>query len=235
MNSGTTANVAFIIIGSDTDSGIVEISKNAYESGRVFFERGNEDRFIINTETSLGSLLLIHVAHDNSGASPSWFLNEITIKDCQTETTWIFPCVQWLAVERGDGCLERSLRGRDIQQKNGFRHEFNSRTTRAFADNHLWFSVATKQPGNGFTRVQRLSCCLLLIFSSMVVNAMFYTTGGTSAETVQVGPLKLSPRQVCFKNIKSGVKHCNKTPLTVVLHEPLQPVTPPQIINNKYK
>lgn len=197
MNSGTTSNVAFIVIGSDGDSGIVEVSKNVVESGRVFFERGSEDIFTIHTEKSLGSLLMVHIAHDNSGTTPSWFLNEITIEDCQTKTTWIFPCVKWLAVERGDGCLERLLKGRVSQQKIGFRHEFNDRTTRAFADSHLWFSVATKQPSNGFTRVQRLSCCLLLIFSSMVANAMFYRVGGASEQTIQVGPLKLSLRQVC--------------------------------------
>ncbi|XP_066267538.1 polycystin-2-like protein 2 [Branchiostoma lanceolatum] len=45
-----------------------------------------------------------------------------------------------------------------------------------FSDGHLWFSVFSRPTRSNFTRVQRVSCCLSLLFCTMVSNAMWYET-----------------------------------------------------------
>ncbi len=58
---------------------------------------------------SLGPLNYIRIWHDNSGAgaSASWFLKYLIIRDLQTMEKWYFIGQQWFAVEKGDGrvCL----------------------------------------------------------------------------------------------------------------------------------
>ncbi|KAI8515776.1 hypothetical protein Bbelb_065890 [Branchiostoma belcheri] len=44
-------------------------------------------------------------------------------------------------------------------------------------DDHLWYSVAGRPARSPFTRVQRLSCCLTLLYSTMVTNIMFFGRG----------------------------------------------------------
>eukprot|EP00058_Branchiostoma_floridae_P027767 XP_002613258.1 hypothetical protein BRAFLDRAFT_68223 [Branchiostoma floridae] len=52
-------------------------------------------------------------------------------------------------------------------------------------DGHLWFSVASRPTRSHFTRVQRASCCLSLVFLTMITNAMFYRTDESIKQQVQ--------------------------------------------------
>ena len=56
---------------------------------------------------SLGLLNYIRVWHDNSGkgASASWFLKYIIVRDLQTMQKSYFICQNWLAVEKGNGAV----------------------------------------------------------------------------------------------------------------------------------
>ena len=56
---------------------------------------------------SLGLLNYIRVWHDNSGkgASASWFLKYIIVRDLQTMQKSYFICQNWLAVEKDTGTV----------------------------------------------------------------------------------------------------------------------------------
>ena len=53
----------------------------------------------------MGLLNCLRIWHDNSGkgASSSWFLKYIIIRDLQTMEKSYFICQNWFAVEKGDG------------------------------------------------------------------------------------------------------------------------------------
>ena len=59
---------------------------------------------------SLGLLNYIRVWHDNSGkgASASWFLKYIIVRDLQTMQKSYFICQNWLAVEKDTGTVSSS-------------------------------------------------------------------------------------------------------------------------------
>jgi polycystin 1L2 len=59
----------------------------------------------------LGSLNYMKIWHDNSGKgdSASWYSKHILVNDLQTNEKFYFICEQWLAVEKGDGKLDRDL------------------------------------------------------------------------------------------------------------------------------
>ncbi|CAH1238914.1 PKD1L3 [Branchiostoma lanceolatum] len=63
------------------------------------------------------------------------------------------------------------------------------------SDDHLWFSVALRPARSPFTRVQRLSCCLTLLYSTMITNIMFFGRGDDfdPPEPIRIAGVEISP------------------------------------------
>lgn len=139
------------------------------------FARGSITSFTLSLYNNIGPLLRVRVWHDNSGKSPSWFLNTVKIYDPFTQEVKTFMCFEWLAVEKGHGLVDRTLKSDSTDLKRmQFKVSFQNRMAEEFGNGHLWFSVATRPPRKLFTRVQRLSCCLSLLLTIMLASAMFY-------------------------------------------------------------
>ena len=120
------------------------------------------------------------------------------IHDLNSDKKYLFICESWLAVEKGDGTVDRLIPVAGHEEMTSFNHLFHSTTQKNLADGHLWFSIFMRPARSRFTRLQRLSCCLTLLYLSMLTNAMFYQIGGESdpATSIQLGPLSFSPAQV---------------------------------------
>ncbi|KAK2819320.1 hypothetical protein Q5P01_024881 [Channa striata] len=103
--AGTDANVYINIYGEIGDTGERKLRKS---NNLNKFEKGQEDVFII-TAVDLGVLNKLRIRHDNSQASPGWFLDRVEIVDSKDDTTYFFPCKRWLAVDEDDGQLAREL------------------------------------------------------------------------------------------------------------------------------
>uniref|UniRef100_A0A8C0AX22 Lipoxygenase homology domains 1 n=1 Tax=Buteo japonicus TaxID=224669 RepID=A0A8C0AX22_9AVES len=104
--AGTDANVFLSIYGvgrGDTGERQLKRSNNLNK-----FEKGQVDVFTIKA-IDLGELKKLRIRHDNSGTSPSWFLERVEIVDLKESTTYYFPCQRWLAVEEDDGQIVREL------------------------------------------------------------------------------------------------------------------------------
>ena len=198
-NSGTTANVGIVLYGEEGVSNPIIFACQQLQ--RIFFARGSVNTFTLSLPKSLGSLFKLNVWHDNSGNSPSWFLLEIVVEDVQTREKWHFIANRWLAVEKGLGEIELELKAATKDDLLEFKNVLQSRTQKAVGDSHLWISLFTKPPHNQFTRCQRLSCCLSIIFCAMVTGAMFYRFGAKATDTFHIGPLKLS-----WTEIKIGIQ-----------------------------
>ncbi|XP_022236079.1 polycystic kidney disease protein 1-like 2 [Limulus polyphemus] len=149
---------------------------------------------------SLGRLNYMRIWHDNSGKGKfrSWFLSFIVIRDVQTGQKYEFIANKWFAVEKDDGAIDRLLPVAGKGEATEFSHLFNVTSRKNLSDGHLWFSIFMRPPKSRFTRCQRVSCCIALLYLSMLVNAMWYgrTSSKPSASAVSVGPLSLSPEQI---------------------------------------
>ncbi|XP_078376213.1 polycystin family receptor for egg jelly-like [Oculina patagonica] len=193
-NSGTTAKVAMEIYGTDKSSGIIQLSSEESGVDKFLFSRGNTDVFVIRVDNPLGAIQGVRIGHDNSGESPSWFLEEIVVVDKQEKQSSTFTVSQWLALEREDGRIERIIERAPNQVV--FSHEVVKRWWKGLTETHIWVSVVSKPRKSRFTRVQRASCCLSVLLTAMLANAMFYELDGKSEQVIQIGPLKFSWRQV---------------------------------------
>lgn len=167
---------------------------------RAKFGRGEIDQFLLTVPQSLGSIKEIHIWHNNVGKSPAWYLFRVLIRDLQTDSKWWFVCDRWLAVEEGDGSVDRRIQLATKEELTKFNILFVNATRKNLLDGHLWLSVFTRPPKSTFTRVQRLSCCLSLMLSTMVANLMFYQVGAddnsTASQSIHIGPIILSVKQI---------------------------------------
>ena len=57
---------------------------------------------------------------------------------------------------------------------NRFGHRMNTALFNALADKHLWISLLNLPAHSRFTRVQRATCCVTILFIFTCVNAMWY-------------------------------------------------------------
>src|SRR5258708_4976570 len=86
-------------------------------------------REMMATPARLGLLNYCRIWHDNSGKGKyrSWFLSFISVRDIQTGEKFEFICNKWLAVERGDGNVDRLLPVAGIGEATEFSHLFNQK------------------------------------------------------------------------------------------------------------
>ena len=164
------------------------------------FTRGSLTCFTLSIPNNVGPLRRVRLWHDNSGESPSWYLNTIKIYDAFSQELKTFTCHKWLAVEKGDGLVDRTLAADSTAEKRkNFWESCRNTVAGKLGDGHLWFSVATRPPSRRFTRVQRLSCCLSLLLTTMLAIAMIhqFVLGHVQQQrTFRLGPLVLSLRQL---------------------------------------
>ena len=194
-NSGTSAHVAMILCGEETDSEILHLSDRYTD--KKLFARASINNFNVSFPESLGPLITLRLWHDNSGSSPSWFVNQIVVRDFQTNQKWYFLCNRWLAVDKENGEVEATFPPASKHELSGFRYQFYSRVTKNLGDGHLWLSVLTRPPHSPFTRAQRVSCCVCILMTAMVAGAMFYQFGKKDdSDAIKFGPLRLSVRQL---------------------------------------
>ena len=192
---GTTANVGLVIYGEEGSTSPITLPNSV--SGMRFFSRASINSFKMTTPKSLGNLLGIRVWHDNSGKNPSWFLQTVTITDVETGNQYHFLANKWLAVEKGNGNIQAEIITSTEKNLSNLRNLVWTRSVEGFSDKHLWLSIFTRPPHNSFTRCQRISCCLSILFATMLTNAMFYDIriDAPMDETFRLGPIKLSWRQ----------------------------------------
>ncbi|NP_001128338.1 polycystin family receptor for egg jelly precursor [Rattus norvegicus] len=165
--SGTKANVFIQLMGTEGTS-------DAHCLTHPYFQtlyRGSRNTFLLTTKNDLGDIHSIHVWHDNSGKAPSWYLSRVKVENLFSKRIWLFVCRRWLSV---DTTLEETFPvthpDESLKKTDFFMIDLNDK----LGKNHMWFSIFTDIVPKPFNRLQRLSCCLAMLLSSLVCNIMFF-------------------------------------------------------------
>ncbi|XP_048464116.1 polycystic kidney disease protein 1-like 1 [Rhincodon typus] len=164
--AGTTAKVYIKLHGED---GVSE-TRELFHAEKRLFERNSRHTFIMSIPENLGSIWKVHLWHNNGGHSPSWYVTSVIVKDLLHGTCWFFPAECWLAVEEGDGKVERELIS--LTHGLGFKRLLYSKLTDYLEDFHLWGSVYSRPSYSSFTHTQRLTVCLCLLLGYMCLNTI---------------------------------------------------------------
>ena len=191
-HAGTSANVSMLMTGERGESHAF-LLKN---SQCMTLARSSVNSFLVKTSETLGELSYIRVWHDNFGGDPSWYVKQISIREISSDRVWHFLCEHWLAVDEGDGLIDRIFPVASDEEMKEFRRMFVTKAYKDLTDSHLWFSVVCRPPQSPFTRVQRVSCCFSLLLCTMMANAMWYEADKGRYTAVKVGTLEFSWEQV---------------------------------------
>ncbi|CAF3596750.1 unnamed protein product [Rotaria sp. Silwood1] len=202
-NAGTKSKVQFILVGDNDETSV----RTFVDPHRKILQRGGIDAFIMAVPKSLGSLNYIRIWHDNTGhgVSASWFLKYIIVHDLQTMEKFYFICQQWFAVEKEDGRIERILPIAGELQKQEFSYVLSKQVYYSVSEGHLWFSIFSRPPSNRFTRVQRCTCCFVLLFTAMLLNILYYDQANEAKTTKTTGSLSLGPLYITPQQISIGI------------------------------
>ncbi|KAI8489900.1 hypothetical protein Bbelb_322610 [Branchiostoma belcheri] len=196
--AGTTSRVSFNVMAETEDTGVRIFDFNRYK-GKIF-QRGGVDNFIMATEKCLGPLQFLRLWHDNSGKGDgkSWYIEKVVIQDLQTDEKWFFIFNKWLAVEKDDGLVDRIAPTAGKEELTSFLYLFFTSARQNLSDGHLWLSVFSRPTRSYFTRVQRWSCCVSILFTTMIANAMWYRTDDNVGTTtsLRLGPLEFTLHQL---------------------------------------
>ncbi|VDP65472.1 unnamed protein product [Schistosoma curassoni] len=193
---GTDSKVCFILSGQYGETGCYVLQ----DPNRKVLCRGATDRFLLACPKPLGPLIYIRLWHDNSGVGDkaSWYCNYVGVVDLQTREKSHFIVESWFAVEEGDGQVDRIIPVTSQEEMLTFIHMFSTTASRNMTDDHLWISVVARPIFSRFTRVERVACCLLLLYLSMLGSCMFYKGEGSVKQPnlISLGPFGFTPTEV---------------------------------------
>lgn len=172
--SGTTAHVGISLYGVDNKSG------HRHLDGENTFHRNSVDIFQIATEKCLGNVWKIRLWHDNKGLSPSWYVQHVIIRDLQSSKSYFFLVNDWLSVGQEDSGrrVEKEIFAASETELKRFSRIFVAELQRGISEKHVWLSMWERPPRSRFTRVQRATCCAVLIFLFLCANAVWYGVVG---------------------------------------------------------
>lgn len=208
-NAGTKSNVFFNASGDLCDSGVHHLT----DPEREVFQTNSSDVFIMSTPNTIGDINYIRVWHDNTG--DGWYLRSIEVIDLQTEEKFLFITTRWLAVDKHDGTIDAIIPVCGKEELTDFNYLFTNKSKRELSDAHIWFSIYARPPRSSFTRCQRLSVAISLLFCSMLASCMFYRTSpsGSAQEENRIGGFSFRWEQVFVALIGA----CITVPVNLIL------------------
>ncbi|TKC41868.1 hypothetical protein EI555_017224 [Monodon monoceros] len=178
--SGTRANVFVQLQGTESSSDVHCLSHPQFTT----LYRGSISTFLLTTKNDLGDIHSIRVWHNNEGRSPSWYLSRIKVENLFSRHIWLFMCREWLSI---DTSLDRTFQvtppDKSLNRMDFFLTDLSYRLGRS----HMWFSVFSGVIATPFSRLQRLSCCLAMLLSSLLCNIMFFNLNKEKEAASQEG------------------------------------------------
>lgn len=120
----------------------------------------------------------MRIWHDNNGQDDdaSWYLKYIIVHDLQTRQKFFFICEDWLAVEKSDGKLERELFVACEPQKTELNYFLQKEAKHNINDSHVWLSIFNRPVQSSYTRLDRVTCCFVLLYLTMLLNIIYYAS-----------------------------------------------------------
>ncbi|NWW84430.1 PK1L2 protein, partial [Rhynochetos jubatus] len=191
--AATTSKVTLTLYGLEGESDPHHLT----DPDTPVFERGGVDVFLLCTFFPLGELQSIRLWHDNSGDSPSWYVNRVLVHDLAWDQKWYFLCNSWLAIDIGECVLDKVFPVATEQDMKKFSNLFFMKTSKGFQDGHIWYSVFSRPPRSSFTRAQRVSCCFSLLLCTMLTSIMFWGVPKDPAEQkMDLGKIEFTWQEV---------------------------------------
>ena len=120
------------------------------------------------------------------------------IHDLQTRDKSYFICEKWFALDKEDGFIQRIINKSSQEDKIKFKYLLAKESKLKLSDGHLWFSIFARPTQSSFNRLDRLTCCFVLLSISMLMNIVYYGMDNSAHQDgLKIGPyINLSLQQI---------------------------------------
>ena len=122
------------------------------------------------------------------------YLNQITVRDIQTNQVWHFVCNDWLSPLNGSKSVARTLNVHSNTGSNAY--HFSLKSMQDMRSDHHFVSILSPPPQSMFTRVRRLSCVMSFIMLAMLTAIMLYGQPPAELEESALGMVVLNWQQL---------------------------------------
>lgn len=194
-HAGTTANVYCVIHSKLKKTSPIVLR----DPERLLFQSGTMTSFLLTLNQSLNQITKLHLWHDISGPSPSWFLEKVVVCHLNVGVTWFFEANRWLDVSGGETVectLEALPRSLYLNRKALFDKTFAG----SFKNRHIWFSPYLLRYRTTFTRLERLATCLSVTMATVVI-ATIVINSTLDGDPFPNGAIKMGPLEFRVSNI----------------------------------
>ncbi|XP_075409613.1 polycystin family receptor for egg jelly-like [Tenrec ecaudatus] len=165
--SGTRADVFVQLMGSEGASDVHCLSHPEYKT----LLRGSANTFLLTTKSDLGDIHSIRLWHNNEGKAPSWYLSRIKVENLFQRRIWLFMCRKWLSLGTS---LDQTFPVTNPEKPLNRIDFFLITSTYELGKSHMLFSIFAGIIAKPVNRLQRLSCCLAVLLSTLLCNIMFF-------------------------------------------------------------
>uniref|UniRef100_A0A8C1TV52 Lipoxygenase homology domains 1a n=1 Tax=Cyprinus carpio TaxID=7962 RepID=A0A8C1TV52_CYPCA len=120
-----------VTTGSDRDAGtssrvyVIIIGKKNKKTDRLWLDLDGKNGFLPGSldyftcyGTDVGDIKKVELGHDGATPESCWFVEELTVDVPTKAVRYVFPCICWLAKDRGDGLTARFFDVQDAETVN---------------------------------------------------------------------------------------------------------------------
>ncbi|XP_078720864.1 polycystin family receptor for egg jelly-like [Lampetra fluviatilis] len=189
-DAGTRSCVCFTLYFDEIDSGTHELTHPELKE----FETGSTNNFLFSVPKYYGKPSHIKLWLNDGDPCDFWTINEISVLDLEKNQVYLFCVNSMLSYEMNIGQYGRRFDVKEERFSFGNKWMVHHALKGNFSEGHLWFSVFIRPFKTNFSRVQRISCCVTLLFLMMIANAMWFgkkQAANGAGGGVTVGPLSL--------------------------------------------
>ena len=209
------SNIWIIVSGDCGETDVRQLPP----ANRNLYRRYDRNTLVMACPASLGPVHYLRVFHDNSGRPPhdSWQLERVIVNDIQKHECYIFETNAWLALDRGDGLVDRVFACSNYNADSiSFSQMMYNQTHRGVNQDHIWLSMFLRPVGSRYSRKERVTVGAVFLYLSMVLSAMYYHVEGEQPQ--DDGFYELGPITFTFNRILTSMLIIIMTyPVTMIL------------------
>lgn len=164
-NANTTSHIALQIHGADCTTKNISL----FERGRLLYERGSINTFMIEMTNYVGRIEMITLWHDCFGACPSWYCDAVIIRDIQRNEEWNFDVDRWLSLVLGRKEIIASVPLIAVNEYYNRKRLIRLHWRNSLQSSYSLFSICLRRSSSKLSKVERVC----IGFASIVIGLMF--------------------------------------------------------------
>ena len=217
--SGTTSNIFIRIICNNGTSPVYWL-KDPTKPSKIIFMTNSIVFFLVPLPKHIGNPLGVHIWHDETGEQPSWFLDNVIIRNMKGDLDHriVYSFKKWLSNSLPNSKTYAHISfqhsaddGTENQSLSQCCEIFKYRILKAcIKEYHSWIGIFTSSPISRFSKQRRAIHALFSILLMLTIVIFIQKSNSTS----RVGSNK---NLICFADICLGNHHCFVAVQTVLI------------------